>query len=285
MTPTNIPLTGLCAATIQTLQTQQFIRRESIPKYFLFSSLPQADDEFCSTDESGSLFTPYVQNLATHTLVNGAPSNMPSSCGANCSFTLVLDIPYLECTTSVFNVSFGGNGSVFDFPVFNATWEGYVFNVTTYYTFSANTTISGDSTWLAFTQANNKICTPARANYTLDIMYENNVQNVSISRGLVIPLNISSPAPSSKSSETPPSTVAGPAVVFPGFMGNIPGAGAASWYGTAALDWTPPFVSWYRDLQLMALIAGMADSLTGNVIFAHPGIGIKFQVTLDPLQG
>jgi len=201
---------------------------------------------------------------------------MPSPCGANCSFTLVLDVPYLECTSIVYNVSFGGNGSIFDFPVFNATWAGYIFNVTTYFTFSANATASADSPWSAFTQANNTICTSARSNYTLDITYENNLQSISISRGLVTPLNISSPAPLT-SSEVPPSTIAGPAVVFPGFMGLSPAPNYFPWYGTEALNWTPPFISWYRDLQLMALIAGMADSLTGNVIYTQPGIGITAQ--------
>ena len=245
------------------------------PPFFAFFLL-ESDYGFCSSDEYGSLFTPYVQNLATHALVNGAPSQMPSPCGANCSFTLALDVPYLECTSTVFNVSFGGNGSVFDFPVFNATWAGYIFNATTYYTFSANATATADSPWLAFTQANSTICTPARANYTLDIMYENNVQNMSISMGFVTPLNISSPAPST-SSESPPSTRAGPAVVFPGFMGLSSAPDYTPWYGTEALNWTPPFLSWYRDLQLMALIAGMADSLAGNVIYTQPGIGIKVQ--------
>jgi hypothetical protein len=77
-----------------------------------------------------SHLTRYVQNLATHTLVNGAPSYMPSTCGANCSFSLVLDVPYFECTSTTSNVSFSCNGSIFDFPVFNATWEGYIFKAT-----------------------------------------------------------------------------------------------------------------------------------------------------------
>ncbi|KAE9373328.1 hypothetical protein N431DRAFT_338567 [Stipitochalara longipes BDJ] len=223
-----------------------------------------------TSDESETLPQPYVQNSAIHTLVNGAPSNMPSPCGANCSFTLALDVPYLKCSSSTFNVSFEGNASLFDYPMFNATWSDYVFNVTTYYTFSATTEASDTSRWLALTQANNTICTPARANYTLDIMYENNVKTVSISNGLVTPLNISSPAPSN-SSEEPPTTNAGPGIIFPGFMGET--TNGTSFFGTEALDWTPPFVSWYRDLQLMALISGMAESLAGNVIFTHPGIG------------
>jgi hypothetical protein len=226
-----------------------------------------------------------VQNLAIHTMVNGAPSLLSSPCGANCSFTLALDIPYLECHSTISNVSFEGKGLVFDFPVFNATWSGYVFNVTTYYTFSAKA--FDNSTWSALTQANNTVCTPSRANYTLDIMYENSVQNVSISRGLVTPLNLSSPAPAPPtSSEAPPTVAAGPAVVFPGFMGDVPVPSGypPSWYGTEALRWTPPFVSWYRDLQLMALITGMADSLAGNVIYTQPGIGIQIAYSLDLLK-
>jgi hypothetical protein len=242
-------------------------------------------------DESGRLFTPYVQNLAIHTMVNGAPSLLSSPCGVNCSFALTLDVPYLECHSTVSNVSFHGDGVSFDFPMFNATWSRFVFNVTTYYTFLATTLPpTGNNTyqWAASTQANNTVCTPARTNYTLNIMYENNVQKLGISRGVVIPLNLTSPAPApSTSSEAPPSVAAGPAVVFPGFMGYVPepDGSVLSWYGIEALEWTAPFASWYRDLQLMALIAGMADSLAGNVIFTQPGIGTQSPYPHDLSQG
>jgi hypothetical protein len=200
---------------------------------------------------------------------------MPSRCGANCSFTLTLDMPYLDCSISSFNVSFAGNSTNFEFPVFNATWEGYVFNATTYYVFNASDTPNSNAhAWIAHTKANNTICTPSRANYVLYIEYENAVQRRSFTKSPATPLNVSSPALSSSAiEETPPSLGLGPAVLFPGFMGIT--TDAQTWWGTEALNWTPSLISWYRDLQLMAIISGMANSLSGNVSYTHPGIGMR----------
>jgi hypothetical protein len=241
----------------------------SIPPELKFVFYNRSDDLIHSTDESGALATAYVQNLATHTLITGVPSNWPSPCGVNCSFTLALDIPFLDCNTTTFRVNFTGTSPESlapEFPAFNATWMDYSFNVATYYELweeesaADGTAVSGS----AITQANNTICSPSRGNYALDVVYANNVQKMKITRGVVTPLDIQSPAPPTSSGPTP--TEAGPAVEFPGFMIYSPGRGA--WYGVEALNWTEPFVSWYRDLQLMGLIDGLANSLAGTVLYS-----------------
>lgn len=45
----------------------------------------------------------------------------------------------------------------------------------------------------------------------------------------------------------------------------IPGLFPNGKPGTDALTWTIPYISWYRDIQLLSVIDGMATALVGNV--------------------
>jgi hypothetical protein len=181
---------------------------------------------------------------------------MASPCGANCSFTLSLDVPYFECKNNTFNITIEDSSAP---SVYNATWEDYVFNATTYSLgFTGDAEDSSSSVFPS--QAVTNICTPARAYYTLDFLYENNIQSMNVSVGTVTLLNMSSPAPTDNDTT---------AVLFPGFMASvasIQGLNQGVFYKLDALNWTAPFASWYRDLQLMAFIDSMCTALAGEVL-------------------
>jgi hypothetical protein len=179
---------------------------------------------------------------------------MPSPCGANCSYLLVLDIPYLQCNTTTQNITRFFSSPPPTAPKFDTTWQNYVFKASSYFgiDYRKNSTSY---------RIESLICSPARANYTLEVLYNNNIQRMNVMKGLVAPLNLSSPAP--KSPMLPYNTM------FPGFMGIT--QSRYEYFGIDPLHWTPPFLSWYRDLQLLTLIAGMAKSLAGSIDTANQG--------------
>jgi hypothetical protein len=191
--------------------------------------------------------------------MNGIPSTMTSPCGANCSFTIVLDVPYLNCNTTIFNLTIEDTTGP---SVYNAIWFEYVLNITTYFVDFSGVGTDIDSTSQSNfpAQGTTTLCTPARANYTLNFGYENNIQTLNTSIGAVTPLQRSAPPTSSS-----PFTEAAEPVNFPGFMGKDRNGGGF-YYGQGPLNWTEPLISWYRDLQLVAFIDGMANSLAGSVL-------------------
>lgn len=200
-----------------------------------------------------------ISSLVPKALTNGQPDVLPSPCGANCTFALAFDVPFLDCNTTTFNTVLQDTTAP---DVFIATWDNYVLNVTTF-----ALDLSGASGEDSFSQSTfpargtTTVCTPARAKYTLDIKYENNLQTMNVSIGSSTPLNIQSPAPFT----TPQGVLLNDSIIFPGFMGFGPD-NSGYFYGLEALNWTQPLVSWYRDLQLMALIDEMATSMKGLVV-------------------
>jgi hypothetical protein len=88
--------------------------------------------------------------------------------------------------------------------------------------------------------------------------------------GPVVPLDFKSPAPINASDQAiwegdnwPTGCVLN-AVVFAGF-GMVWVNYSERYLNYEAHNWTTPFVDWYRDLQLLSLIQGMAESLAGSV--------------------
>lgn len=202
---------------------------------------------------------------------------MVSPCGANCSFKLNLAVPYLKCKTSfsVVDVFPGseaytnattcghlGDGNIVHIKVFDVHWDFFIFNVTAY--LSDNTPESDKSPLANTTTANNTICSPGRANYTLRFNYTNNIQKMDVTIDSVASLNFNSVAaqaePSNPDSMQSLPGQKGP-VPFPGFMIIQP---LATYYGTNALNWTSSLVD----------CDGMASSLSGTVAegsFVVPG--------------
>ena len=129
--------------------------------------------------------------------------------------------------------------------IFNATWSNLTFSVTTYDPIAEDGNI----------YANNTRCTPERATYTLGIAYENNIQTTNTSIGPVAPLDFKSPAPINSDQAFWEEN---------GWTMDCVNS-SGQYFGYEALNWTTPFVDWYRDLQLLSLIHGMAESLAGNV--------------------
>lgn len=185
------------------------------------------------------------------------PDGMTSPCGSNCSFHLSLDVPYFTCNNTTSNTTIEDTTGP---PVFTAQWSGFILNATTYSVDLSSLSESDTESQSSFpARAFNIICSPSRADYSLDIVYENNVQSMGISVGAVTALNLQSPAPD------PTANNGSISAKFPGFMGQAPDNGG-SFFGVETLDWTSPYVSWYRDLQIMALIDSMASSLVGDVL-------------------
>lgn len=188
-----------------------------------------------------------MKEHAAYILTSGIPTNMPSPCGANCSFQLSIDIPYMQCNTNtshgeIPDISLGDTGEL----SFIAGWTSFtgIFNVFIFFNNPLN-------------QTTNLTCLSARASYNLDVKYTNNLLTIQPFLASVSPLNLTVPIlPGADLSEDALGTL-----YFPGFMETF--SVTHPFYGLQALNWTPPIVSWYRDRQLLAIIDGMASSLDG----------------------
>jgi hypothetical protein len=234
-----------------------------------------------ATDFSFSDLPLYTQTLATRILIDGKFDSLPSPCGVNCSFTQLLDLPYLECDTTTYNYTFWGGNISTPTPVFEATWTEHILNITTYETglmffnhagqvIEVNLTlpglgVGGNYSILPVANTTNTICSPSRANYTFHFLYENNVQLLNIVKGSITSLNVTSPVPPTGPVLYDNLGMAWDSVDFPGFLANVNFTTAAPVFGLEALNWTEPLVSWYRDLQLMNFIDGMANALSGTI--------------------
>ncbi|KAB8219536.1 hypothetical protein BDV33DRAFT_204247 [Aspergillus novoparasiticus] len=79
--------------------------------------------EQLSIGDMGLQIKPVIYQLATETIVNGAPRTMSSPCGMNCSYEISFEGPYLSCNnTDVERVSNPSNVSYFYFSALESNW-------------------------------------------------------------------------------------------------------------------------------------------------------------------
>ncbi|KAK2770347.1 hypothetical protein FQN53_005571 [Emmonsiellopsis sp. PD_33] len=224
-------------------------------------TLKGSDEIFPSSTLLG-LYPPSLQRLAVSVMVNGRPNDMVSPCGANCSYTLKFEGPYVKCTSSVrenFNYTYG-NGvlpriyeGILERPYPKASdvtpkHSEYHFNTTT---LSNPSAFFPDDFTVAVTSETH-ICKPLRAMYTMNNTYVNNIRNLHISATPIERLVHLNPD----------------GVSVPGFStsasGAVEAANGGPGYGDLPCKWSEYALSWYRDLNLMNIIGATFVPLVGG---------------------
>lgn len=191
---------------------------------------------------------------------------MVSPCGVNCSYTLDFEGPYTACvntsTTSIYTnltdtwVIYSGQwisppAANLVQSQYNGTYTLAHLNATTLtpLAITTNNTDGFETLTSATIQADNTICTPGRANYTVQNTWLNNVYSRQVKRVPVDKLiNLEILTHSSM-------------VVVPGFTKN----GTYN-YGTAPANWSSYALAFYRDNNYMAMFDAMMSWLDGEFI-------------------
>lgn len=192
---------------------------------------------------------------------------MQSPCGVNCSYVMEFEGPWLECANSS-TTFFNESG---DFPIYEGSWnDPRTASVTqSLYngTFSIANFNSSTLTPVAYNNANQSVliqqtnlsCLPARAKFTVNNTWTNNVQQREVSSETISRLvNLE---PLSHDSE----------VIVPGFCST-----KSYGLGTAPANWSDYALSFYRDINHISIISAMMYYLEGNVIASD-------NVVTDPL--
>jgi hypothetical protein len=182
---------------------------------------------------------------------------MQSPCGVNCSYVMEFEGPWLECvncTTTYFNES----GT---FPIYAGSWNdprsaavtqsryNGTFSIASFNSSTLVPIAYNNENQTVLIQQNNLLCLPARANFTVNNTWTNNVYQRKVSPKTTSRLvNLE---PLSHDSE----------VAVPGFC-NAESFGL----GTAPANWSEYALSFYRDLNHISIISAMMYYLQGNVI-------------------
>ncbi|KAF7891554.1 uncharacterized protein EAF02_001879 [Botrytis sinoallii] len=271
-------------------------------------------DTFFPVSTAGSYSQP-LQRLAASTMTVGKQSAMHSPCGANCSYTLNLEGPYLQCAGPNFqygvfnttssswsdnfqsigqNITFETHDDGTDLLVWNA-YQGFLFdpwvggseearatasqmNIIAPSQFSTQTirplgmrnpavreSASDSFGNLVAIEGNYINCSAATATYTVAYVYENNILSTNVS---VSSINIIKNLGTTKEMSNVTQEYG---ISWPGFLVTtanrteewLLGLGS-SYLGYEPVNWTSDWVSWYKNLQVMAIINSMTRLLNGT---------------------
>lgn len=192
-----------------------------------------------------------LQSMANGVLITGTSSSIPSPCGSNCSYTISFDGPWLDCNASVDNnAPWPENVSAFSaYWINTANPKSELLTVP--YTpnsnsaFKVTTSVINDDTLLS---QNTLHCVPSRAIYTINVSYVNSIQTMNVSgvfkEHLVNLWQVHNHRY--------------PGIVVPEFFD------ASGYFGKIPAEWDNDTLTWYRDDNLLTLIAASASSLTGS---------------------
>lgn len=209
------------------------------------------------------IYQPALQRMASSIIVSGSPLSIPSFCGSNCSYNITIDAPWLQCETTLVNLTIGGQdiSTIYDaywinpgYPdkhfltiptvqevqTYNGSAQSFAENIVSSFfieTLSLSA-IYGSGSVLITQQ--NMTCTPGRTIYTLQNTYENNIPKMNIIPGQnekLTNINLGINVVEINSTEN---TI-------------IPSS-------------TPDYLAWYRDVNLIALIGVTLDSLAGSYV-------------------
>ncbi|CZR55289.1 uncharacterized protein PAC_05176 [Phialocephala subalpina] len=226
---------------------------------------PTGTGGFESGDFIGGKDTNLINRLARQVLVAGEALTMPSPCGANCSYVVEFEGPYVECTnssqTAVVVNSDGLQIYTGDWispasaqlaqSLYNGTYTLAHLNTTTLTPISVNVLKSLPNSTTPTTyvtvQQDNTICSPGRAKYTLNHTYVNNVHSRNVTM-----------EPVDRLIDLALQTHGG-IVVVPGFTLNKTFA-----YGTQPANWSTNALNFYRDNNHMAILDAMMSWLAGS---------------------
>jgi hypothetical protein len=201
-------------------------------------------------------------------MINGRPNPMPSPCGANCSYTIEFEGPYLKCERTLnvniaykfddnlpqiyranVNISSRFNGQPFVAP---PKYSTYYFNSTVLHKPSAF--LESNSTLTVTSE--NLICRPFRAMYTLTNRYVDNTQSLNISA-----------KPIEQLVNLEPIDEDGNCIEVPGFSlsenGPVKMPGGMDGYGNIPANWSQEALAWYRDVNIMTIIGATLIPLAG----------------------
>jgi hypothetical protein len=213
-----------------------------------------------------------ILRLTIPVLVRGEAFTFPSPCGVNCSYSTQFEGPYLECNTTSITYN-KASTHVDEYSIYSASWsdpqsstnteschEGYcspyngtysigTFNFTTLTPLlmdNPNTTGASVSVLIREDQLS---CFPARANYTVNNTYINNI-HVHTRTISTEPIDrLINLAPTSHNSE----------VIVPGFLSKT-----YFTYGTTPANWSAYATTYYRDMNHISLIESMMYYLNGT---------------------
>jgi hypothetical protein len=174
-----------------------------------------------------------------------------------------------------------GNNSI----IYNATWQSpvaliagkefgsisntsdtsnpFIHNMCGNFTFSV-ATISPTSIDVDNAIAHNKItsCIPRRANYTVVVSYKDGIQSIKPTLGSVQPIH------DLIASDTPQG---GTKNISGFYTGDVEDPQVET--GTTPLNWTPELLSWYRNLNIIAIIDALTVPLSGTYTSASAIMG------------
>lgn len=213
----------------------------------------------------GSQNSNLLNRLARQVLIGGESFAMPSPCGANCSYTMEFEGPWMECTNST-TVTYW-NDTYVPFPIYagewlsplsaqllhtlyNGTYTLAQFNSSTLTPLAANhEQLMNMQNASALIRQDNINCSPGRARFQVNNTYVNNVQSRNIS---VTPID--------KLINLALLTYQGE-VIVPGICAKT-GYG----FGTGPANWTDFSRSYYRDNNIMAIFSAMMSWMSGKFL-------------------
>ncbi|KAH6711443.1 hypothetical protein BKA61DRAFT_676647 [Leptodontidium sp. MPI-SDFR-AT-0119] len=207
-----------------------------------------------------------INRLARQVLVAGEAFNMPSPCGVNCSYVIEFEGPYMACNTTTTSARFDSASQMF--PIYtgkwtlpfgsppnpssrsNSTYTQARFNSTTLFPLKVNgTDLDGGRNTSAIMRQDNTLCLPARAKYTVNNTYHNNVLRRNASMELVD--RLTNLVIRTKDGTMP----------VPGFL--LPHAVPPA-LGNAPANWSAEALVLYRDNNMMTILASMMSWLNGT---------------------
>ncbi|KAH7391398.1 hypothetical protein BKA64DRAFT_710302 [Cadophora sp. MPI-SDFR-AT-0126] len=218
-----------------------------------------------------------INRLAKQVLVSGEAFNMPSPCGVNCSYVIEFEGPYMLCNTTTTSTRFDDASQIF--PIYtgrwiqpfgsqlnpaarsNSTYTQARFNSTTLFPLEVNGTEFGSGkNSSAIMQQNNTICLPARAKYSVNNTYNNNVLRRSFSAEPID--RLTNLVIRSKDGTMP----------VPGFV--LPFSSPPA-LGTAPANWSAEALNLYRDNNMITIFSSMMSWLNGTFEgFLPTGTGV-----------
>jgi hypothetical protein len=207
-----------------------------------------------------------LQRLAVRVMINGRPDLMLSPCGANCSYQIEFEGPYLKCDhdlnentnmymnnsdiVQIYRGQLNVTMSERDDPKFSA----FKYNSAVLHT---PTRLEGS---IITVTTESLLCRPYRALYTVKNRYINNVHEFNISATPISRLVNLIPLDGDQGL---------PYYDVPGFSESTDGPvammnGTAKGFGNIPASWSQAAKDWYRDVNIINIIGSSLSPIVGG---------------------
>ncbi|KAM0160761.1 hypothetical protein ACHAPG_002825 [Botrytis cinerea] len=235
--------------------------------YSLMELIPLSPSGFVDGDFTSGKDNNLIVRLAREVLISGQTFTQSSPCGSNCSYEIQYEGPWIDCVNSSSQYYLKTNDT---FTIYNGTWSSKIsaslahstYNGTyTQATFNSSTLTPikangihdvgalGGEAMEALVQEDLLVCSPGRALFTVNNIWEDNIQRREYD---VAPISqLTNLALLTHQSE----------VIVPGFCAET-GTG----YGTGPANWSTAALDWYRDNNMMTIFASMLSFLDGEYL-------------------